>query len=147
MFGKFNHDQPKLLDKSEGIQHFSLRKLSVGLASVALATTFLVAGPGQAKAETTDSSQQAGQSTVVEKNDDSSNTASDASKPAVSTKKAGSAVATAQGTKEDAANKNEESTVTQPVAESKNKNPQPQTNKLETPQVQNGNVSNATGGG
>lgn len=61
MFGKFNHDQPKLLDKSEGIQHFSLRKLSVGLASVALATTFLVSGPGQAKAETTDSSQQTAQ--------------------------------------------------------------------------------------
>lgn len=64
MFSKFH--QPKLYT-SEGIQHFGLRKLSVGLASVALATTFLVSGPGQVKAETTDTTTNVTQTAVSSK--------------------------------------------------------------------------------
>lgn len=68
-FTMFAKNTQLKLKTSEGVQHFGLRKLSVGLASVALATTFLVAGPGQVKAETTASSAETGVSQMAVPNE------------------------------------------------------------------------------
>lgn len=68
----------RLIDRSEDHQHFALRKLTIGVASVLLGTTFMVYGGQTVHAETAQN--ESAQATQVEsKTDESSSQASDQS--------------------------------------------------------------------